>query len=61
MTEKINSLACLHLNEVKELCEIGRRFPRDCNSCAAYNPSPDPTIFQRQELWIKHVILGEKE
>jgi len=47
---------CAHLNEVDEVCVIGRTFPEDCGACPAYVDGIDPHERTRCEVWSR--VMG---
>lgn len=49
---------CGHLDEREPACTIGRRFPRECVHCAAYEPGLNLQERQRCEAWAHARMLA---
>lgn len=55
-------LPCYHLNQAKEICELGKHFPKDCSKnqsqidCAAYEPMLKDTDRTKCEVWTR--VMG---
>ena len=55
MSEK-TTIPCEHLLADESNCAIGRNFPTDCASCAAYQPCVADSERQTVEVWSR--VMG---
>jgi len=51
-----DALPCLNLDAEQKACTVGRAFPADCQTCAAYVPAIADADRTRCEIWTR--VMG---